>query len=375
MPAICFNIVSKRRASPLAFANVNDFKLQQSGNVSPQIILENPDITLYSLDFQANQGIFVETPPAINLSEAPFLYDAQYEHATRVFAVPFGLMVQLAKSIQLNPAQLIFLHSVGRAGSTLAGQICSKVKGVINISEPEALTWLVPAKLANPGIEAELIMFFDACIRFLCKTPVQTAWVIKGRSFVIELGDWIYKKYPGSKNIFLYRDAETWLKSSLQAYTFELPEAEMREQEKNLKRNLSPLVPRIAKYNKSHHLTTAEIISLMWLSVMDRYMRLHDMGFEMMAIRFENWNVAPRETAIAMLEYCGLNIDDAALDNALSRDSQAGTHLSRETLSKKGYNLREEDIRQLKQLLHDHPVIQTPDYMVPNTMPLANKYK
>ena len=371
MPVTCFNIVSKRRASPLAFASVNDFNLQKSGNIPPRIILENPYITLYSLDFPNNQAIFVETPESINLSVAPFLYDAQYEHAIRVFAVPFGVMVKLAKSIQLNPAKLIFLHSVGRAGSTLASQICSKAMGVVNISEPEALTWLVAAKLSNPHVENELNLLFDTCIRFLSKTPAQTAWVMKGRSFVIELGDWIYKNYPESKNVFLYRDAETWLKSSLQAYTFDLPEEGMREQEKNLKRNLSPLVPLIAKFSKERNIITSEIISLMWLSVMEKYMNLYESGFEMLAIRYENWQIAPHATALAMLQYCGMKIDDNALDDVLNRDSQAGTHFSRETLSKKGYNLGEEDIKLLKQLLHDHPVIQTPDYIVPNTMPLV----
>lgn len=33
-----------------------------------------------------------------------------------------------------------------------------------------------------------------------------------------ELGDWLYELYPSTQNLFLYRHAETYLKSSMQAY-------------------------------------------------------------------------------------------------------------------------------------------------------------
>lgn len=352
----------------MGFANINDFKLQKTGNVSPQAILDNSNISLYSLDFQSKNGIFVETKSGVNLSNAPFLYNAQYDNAVRVYAAPFGQMVQMARSIPVAPEKLIFIHTVGRAGSTLASRLCSKAGGAVSISEPEALTWLVAAKLANPHVEKELVTLFDACVRFLCKANTHESCVIKGRSFVIELAGWIHEKYPQSKNVFLYRDAISWLKSGLKAYVFDLPDVDMKVQEKNLVNNLLPLVPLIAEYSKQRHLRITETIALMWLSGMERYMQLHESGFDMLAIRFESWQESPRETALAMLDYCGLNISDEVLNEVLHHDSQEGTHLSRETLSKKERELTEEDINLLNNLLQEHPLVQKPDFEVPNTL-------
>ena len=63
----------------------------------------------------------------------------------------------------------------------------------------------------------DLVALLKATIRLLCTTPAETAWVIKGQSFVIELGDWIHALFPRTNNLFLYRHGETWLRSGLLA--------------------------------------------------------------------------------------------------------------------------------------------------------------
>jgi hypothetical protein len=371
MIATTFEITDKRRKFPFGLVDIKDFDLRESGQLAAEEILENPHITLYSLDFDNNQAIFVETPPEVNLSQAPFFYLAQYENAVRVLTVSFETMLRLAQSVTVDDERLILIHSVGRCGSTLASQIFAQLEGVVNISEPDALSWLVVARYFQPDNEAKLLAVLEATVRLLCKTPAQTAWVIKGRSFIIELGDWLHQIYPQTKNLFLYRHAETWLQSSLRAYSdgVERMNEEQWTMENEAREYLKPVTPLIAQYDPDKHLSLVGILTLMWLSVMERYMRLHDMGIEMLAIRYTDWHSAPRKTALAMLDHCGCRPSDmTAIDETLNRDSQAGTLLSQEVVQLKETVVQASHLEELNWHLQNHAFINTADFEVANTL-------
>ena len=373
MIANSFVITDKRRESPTGLADIKDFILREDGQVAAEKILENPHITLYALDLADSRAVFVETPPDVNLSHAPFYYLAQYENAVRVLTVSFTSMIQLAQSVILDDARLILIHSVGRAGSTLASQIFAQVEGVINISEPDALTWLVVARYFQPDNKDGLLALLDATVRLLCKTPAQTAWVIKGRSFVIELGDWLHQIFPRTKNLFLYRDAETWLQSSLRAYDdgVERTDEERWAMENETRELMKLATPLIAQYAPEKHLSNVGILTLMWLSVMERYMKLQGMGIEMLAIRYVNWRSAPHETAVAMLDYCGCRpTNTTVINEVLTRDSQAGTSLSQEAVKQKEKVIQANDLEELNWHLQNHTVIKAADFEVANTLKL-----
>jgi len=373
MIAKSFVITEKRRKAPIGLADIKDFGLRESGEMAAAKILGNPHITLYSLDLENGQAVFVETPPDVNLSLAPFYYLAQYENALSVLTISFETMIQLAASIPLDAERLILIHSVGRAGSTLASQIFAQVEGVINISEPDALTLLVIARYFQPENKAGLSALLNASVRLLCKTPAQTAWVIKGRSFVIELGDWLQQLYPQTKNLFLYRDAETWLQSGLRAYDdgVERTDEERRGVENESREILKLGTPLIAQYDPDKHLSTAGLLSLMWLSVMERYVQLESMGSKMLAIRYSGWRSAPHETAVAMLDYCACRpADMTSIDEILTKDSQAGTFMSQEVIQQKEKVMGASDLEELNQHLQDHAFIKAADYEVANTLKL-----
>lgn len=371
MIATTYDIQEKRREILIELADIKDFELRESEKIESEIILENPCISLYSLDFSQNRAVFVETPPAIDLSQAPFYHLAQYENAVRVLTLPFASMVRLARSVTVDDERLVFIHSVGRAGSTLASQIFAQVDGVINISEPDALSLLVAARYYQPGNDANLLELLRATVNLLCKTPAQTAWVIKGRSFVIEIGDWLHQMYPRTKNVFLYRNAKTWLQSALSAYTstIERTEEERCTWENELRKFITPLTPLIAKYNTEEHLSSVGLLTLMWLSVMERYIQLHQSGIEMLAIPYSSWRSAPHRTAMAMLTYCGLTPQDATpLDKIFAKDSQTGTFLSQDTIKQKDIRLQASDLEELNHHLQNHAFISVADFEVPNTI-------
>lgn len=377
MMATTFDIVDRPSDRRFRRADIRNFRLREIGQVPAETIVENPHITLYSLDFEHRQAVFVETPADVNLSQAPFYFTTQYKHATRILTIPFDTMVQLAQSVTVDENRLIFIHSVGRCGSTLASQIFAQIPGVINMSEPDALTLLVVARNAEVARNAQahndddLIALLKATINLLCKTAAETAWVIKGRSFVIELGDWLHTLYPQARNLFLYRHAETWLQSGLRAYDrgAEGTDEERKARNNQRRESLGALVPLIARYDPQKPLSHAGLLALMWLRAMERYVHYCRMGIDMLAIRYASWQSAPRRTAEAMLDYCGCKPTDmAAIYETLNKDSQAGTRLSRDALEQHKSVITERDVEELHWHLQQHAFIHDADFEVPNTL-------
>ena len=373
MNATSFEIIKRQRTNPVNFVDIKDFELRENGQIDAVEILTNERINLYALDFKGGQAVFVETSSPDELSQAPFYYQAQYENAVRVVTLPFETMIQLAQSVTVDDSKLVFIHSTGRSGSTLASQLFAKIPGVINMSEPDTLTLLVIARFMRPEQKDMLKMLLDASIRMLCKTPAQNAWVIKGRSWVIELGDWLYALYPHARNLYLYREAESWVKSFLTAFMDEIertPE-EHRQLEIETRGWMKLLTPSIARYDPGQHLSGTGLLTLMWLDNMERYTELHQAGIDMLAIPYSNWKLDPRRTALSMLEYCGCHPDDmAVIETTLTKDSQAGSAISQDSVKKKANPSQFFDPAEMNHHLQNHPYIHTMDHEVPNTLKL-----
>jgi hypothetical protein len=371
MQATTFEVLDRPGDAPYRRPGLGGFRLCEIGQGPAEEILRNRHITLYSLDFENREAAFVETASDVDLSQAAFYFDTQFEEATRVWTVPFETMMQLGKSATIDDSRLIHIYSTGRCGSTLASQIFAQIPGVINISEPYALSQLVIARNTRASNEDELVALLEATIRLLCKTAAGTAWVVKGQSFVIELGDWWHRLYPGTRNLFLYRHAETWLRSGLRAYSSgpQLPDEEHRARESQRRRLMGSLVPPIAQYDPEQPLSHAGMLALMWLRAMERYVQLCNMGMEMLAIRYASWLSAPCKTAEAMLDYCGCRpADMTAIYEVLSRDAQEGTRLSRETLEQRGRVITEPEMEELHRHLRQHVFINEADFEVPSTL-------
>ena len=368
MIATTFEIVDRPNNSPSLVADIRkDFRLGEIGQLPGEIILENPNVSLYGLDFENRWVVFVETPADIDLSQSPFYFNTQFEEAMRVLTIPFKTMIQMAKSVTIDDNRLIYIYSVGRCGSTLASQIFAQIPGVINISEPYALSQMVIARNTRKAREDELVALLEATIRLLCKTEADTAWVVKGQSFVIELGDWLHNIYPHTKNLFLYRHAETWLESGLRAFSRGVEETD--EEQKKRRERMGSLVPAIAQYDAELPLSHVGMLSLMWLTAMERYVQYNRMGIEMLAIRYASWLSAPHKTAEAMLEYCGCKPTEmTAIYETLNRDSQADSHLSREALQQHNRVLDEHELEELRLFLEKHDFINEADFEGPNTL-------
>jgi hypothetical protein len=365
------HITKKNRTISNAIAKVQDFDVVKGESCNPNLVLENANISLYCLDFENQQAIFVETPEAQDLFDAPFFYQAQYENAQRLIAVPIEVLHGLAEQIQVHRSSQVFLYSVGRCGSTLLSRVFMEVPKAKSLSEPDVLSQLVALKNPDPNLNAELVKLIKSCLTILCK-PTGGEYpdfiVIKFRSFVIELADLIYSIYPQAKLIFLYRNAEDAVKSSVAAF------AEMSEGIRAIIHNIdiySRFIPLLKEYESIidfNDPSCADIYTTMWLSVMQCYLRIHGDGISMKSIRYETLIDNPRSAVAELFQYCGIPDSEVVLAcRVLQEDSQSGSNLSRDKISEQHHFIDDVAIQErVRRILSLHPVIKTSGFIVPS---------
>jgi hypothetical protein len=371
MKANLLEITARKRRDPFAVADPADFEFKERSAIEPQVVVTNPLISLYCLDHDNRRALFVETAPGVDLSQAPFLYQAQYENAVRLIGVPYESLHELARGILLDDRKVILVYSVGRTGSTLLGSALNAVNGIVGFSEPDVFTQLVTLREWNGSNEKEISALVESCLKILCKpteqTPNPQGWVIKFRSFAIELGDLLYKHFPNTRNIFLYRHAEAWLNSMYRVFGDTEGDIGFRT---FIQGWLSTLVPPIARHVQAGEslLSYSSMFSKLWLNTLERYMNLQNAGMPGLAIRYEALKAASQETLQKIFQFCNLPATSMeAVYQVLERDSQAGSGMSQEALSHKKSGLTDAQRADLFRELQAHPTIHTPDYCIPET--------
>ena len=372
MTARILNIESRRRKNYLGISSPTDFQFSEGDTIDAHVVIESPNISLYCLDHEYQRALFVETPADVDLSQAPFYYQAQYESAVRLFAVPYEELHRLANDIHLDSKCLILIYSVGRSGSTLLSTALNQVDNIVSLSEPDIYTQLVAIREWDGSNDAEVSELLQSCTKVLCKSHKQSSfpftWAIKFRSFSIEIADLMFKHFPDAKTIFLYRDAETWLRSAVRAFVQD--DINSAEYLAAIQASLSPLVPLIDKRfsEKGVSLSIAKIGTLMWLSVMECYLKLNQQDVPMLAVRFKELISLPKQTIKEVFKYCNIPTTDLeVVFQILDRDSQAGTVLSRANIQKNQVELPDDFMAEVERTLLEHPTIQTPHFVVPNT--------
>ena len=372
MTAQILNIESRRRKNRIGIACPTDFHFSEGDTIDAQAVIESPNISLYCLDHEYQRALFVETPADVDLSQAPFYYQAQYNNTVGLFAVPYDELHRLADDIHIDSKYLIMIYSVGRSGSTLLCSTLNQVENIVSLSEPDIYTQLVAIRERDGSNDAEVSELLQSCTKVLCKSPKHCSfpftWAIKFRSFGIEIADLMFKHFPDAKTIFLYRDAETWLRSAVRAFVKD--DINSSEYLAAMQAWLSSLVPLIDKYlsEKDVSLSIAKMGTLMWLSVMERYLKLNQQGVPMRAVRFNELATLPKQAIEEVFKYCDIPTTDLeAVFKILDRDSQAGTVLSRINIQKNPVELPDDSLAEMGRTLLEHPIIQTPHFIVPST--------
>lgn len=377
MKAQVFDIVSRERPFPFNVVAADDFKLEEKGFVDAQEILENPNILLYCLDPKNQQALFVETPDAADILAAPFYYLSQFECASQVLKVSYKTLEQLADQVELDDQRLIFIYSMGRCGTTLTSSAFSQAEDVVSISEPDVITQLVQMRNFSLVSEPAISALVRSCLRLTCKNQVnghQPIWVIKFRSFVIEITDMLYAHFPQAKCLFLYRHVEPWGISFARAFGGNT--APTQEQLIGFWTYSKLLVKKLDDYKLASfdEINPGLMISLMWLNNMERCLERLNAGQPLLPVRYEDIKANPELVIRKIFDHCRVTV--ANMNNILDvfqRDSQAKTPISRDQLKQVAWELDPDYFAIIHNIIAEQPIINNPDYRFPGTLQLVEE--
>lgn len=362
----------------ISLKDLQDFDYVEGKIIEPQIIFENPNISLYCLDPQNEQAIFVETPEDINIVNAPFFFKAQYKYAKQLIAVPYEQLHQLAEKIKDSLKQLVLIYYVGRCGSTLLSKVFNQLDEVVSLSEPGIFgNQIISLREPNGSYDDRIAEILRSCTLILCKSTTAikpSHHILKQTAFSIQLGDIMYELFPNAKVIFLYRNAEDvvrsyirWMKNSSSSLPNREPKIEY----------YSRFLPLLKTYADSIDLKNSiDGYSILWLSIMQRYMELYRKGVPMCAVRYEDLIEDPQQVVKSIFQYCNLPISEVdKACRAFQNHSQSGLPFSKENNCK--IQAEKSSILEIRQrvcqLLKKHPEINTSDFLVPGTLNFSDK--
>ncbi len=358
-------IEERNRDSAVAASRSSDFTLRPAGEIDARIVLQYPNVSLYCLDFEKRCGLFVETPPGLDLTRVPFLYAAQYAEATRVIRVPFDTMHELAAEVPFDGSRLILIYSIGRCGSTLLSAAFTAVDGVESLSEPDVSQQMLGTWGTENLAGDEKIQLLKTCTVLQCmpgRNKGATAWAMKFRSQVTEMWPLFYAAFPEAKAVFLYRHPEPWAQSF-----YRLSGGDPTAQNELIE-SRSLFGRQTARLETRDTVSTLEMMAYWWLSGMESAVAMQNHGVPLFPLRYEELTRTPKETLTALFAFCGLAGNVVGdLDAVLARDSQAGTVFSRDNPNRESTPLNTEHLKELRRLIRETSPDLTADTILPET--------
>ena len=372
MSTAVHDILSRARDSMGQTSRIEDFTLAPGQPFDANDIATNPNISLYCLNDAQRQAVFVELPAGADISQAPFAYAMQHEQAQRVFTVPYETFHQLPGTI---PDHLILVHNIGRCGSTLLHHIFNALDSVVSLSEPDAFASIIPVRQDEQNSRDDLIRMLQNTMRMTFKSwPTVQTGVVKFRLQAIQLTELKLAAFPQAQHLFMYRSAVGWAASIHRlASRFQAPPDFSREQAMGILQQFFGLrVPEAEALLGAHResISLLELLAVEWLYMMQLYLNLRDAGAPLVGLRYEDLNTHPRPVIEALFHQC--NLPESGVETALeamAHDSQEGTKLARESDSSGNrQSLSAEQLEQINTILRQHPIIQTPDYILPGTL-------
>ena len=338
--------------------------------------------------------------------DCTFYYQKQRAYSTMVYSVPMNDFVEACSILPENSDKVVFLHSTGRCGSTLLSRIIGCTEAFVTISEPDffsAMTLYVQTGAMDKHVSVPL---YAAATRLLVHKELsaspQYKVLIKLRSFAITQAAAIVHNLPGSKNIYMYRNAMDTIDSYAIAFAPML-EGHMAKLFKFLGifnfvvwyifprvhtaavwgRVLFPIMhdPSFAfPQQELYRLNIKGHLALGWLGNVHCANDLRtsgQRGFWSAIVRYDEIKdcVETNMTTFVadLLHRCGLEeatVNASDLISILQMDAHKGCTRSkrRELQSKALLALSDQDVTMIEKLLAAHPTIQHGKYMVPGTM-------
>ena len=110
-------------------------------------------------------------------------------------------------------------------------------------------------------------------------------------------------------------------------------------------------------------------MGLMWLNNMEICYEMIEAGHPILPVRYEDLKADPLPVMGKIFDYCGVTpANESALTEVFATDSQAGTGIAQDQISQKKWGFNPELLESLRQVIAEHPIIQTPDHILPGTL-------
>jgi hypothetical protein len=355
-----FQIIGRARTNSTRIVSIDDFRLEKvaSGEDLCAAVAERPNITPFCLDHKNLRMVFVEIPPKIDVSKAPLLYQSQYEAATRLIAIPYDLVHEVATRLPPQIQEMVFIYSVGRCGSTLISNIWRCLDDTYSLSEPDVFTDINYRRGAGHLTHRETIQLLGSAIRLFNRPPEPRGrLVIKFRAQCIGLAQLMHQLYPTASSVFMYRNALDCIDSRVRVFGEEpLPEQ---------------VFSQVFSYAKSQPQTYQRLRRLgqpllIWLVCVQTYLRMRECGLPLVAFKYEELLRNPTGSLARLFAHCGA--PDASVEqacSAMTEDAHAGTLLARNAGGVR--TLSRDDFEFLRAFFAEHSQI-APDQTLPGTL-------
>ncbi|KAF0116152.1 MAG: hypothetical protein FD150_637 [Rhodobacteraceae bacterium] len=373
MAAILHEVLAQR--PPVGWANLDDFDLGPQAAVPSLLVIDEPGWSLYGLDHPRDLAVFVDLPEGIDLAESPFAYATQHRLARRVLTMPLAELETVATLAPPIP-RVVLIFSIGRCGSTLVSHALNTVPGVWCLSEPDAFSTLIMqhyhSRRRSDFPRDQIIRLIRACTRLQFRPPAgrqAEVFAMKFRSHAFFQADLYHQALPDAACVFLYRDALGWANSvygMMRQYDF--PDS-LTGPDRTLAWSVFTAASDPAPLAEVIDLTAPEMpmelaLGPAWSCNMAEYTRHLQSGVPFLALRYNDFN-RDREASIAqMLLHCDLPAEFAGKAlQAFEKDSQSGTHLSRELTIER---LTPDRLARLADVMSRLPAFGSPDLKLPD---------
>ncbi len=208
--------VLARAKQTLALAAPGDFTLGEGERVAPEA-LDFTRHTPYCFDYTADAYLFVDTPRGV--LDEPFLYQAQFTHASEVLRVPRAVLAERLGQAGAPPGQRppLLVFSIGRCGSTLFSRLCAAC-GVTSFSEPDVFSALATAQRHDPR-SPEIIRAAMAALTHFAGVGTRGICVKFRSGANAAIGDFL-AAFPAARYLFIRRELRAWAASFIAKFNW-----------------------------------------------------------------------------------------------------------------------------------------------------------
>ncbi len=296
------------------------------------LVLTEPGWTLFSLDFETSEAVFVDVGATADLVSAPFCYQAQYGAARRLMRLPFAAFESLSRQVPKG-APLIQLFNIGHCGSTLLHHVFNRSGAAWCVSEP--LFTFDLAMRRHDLSAAALRDLMRAGLSFLRRFPGAAdadRLAVKHFSQATTIFAACHDAEPAASHLFLYRDGESWCNS---VYGFAqrivgMPLVVPPERRAFgwwiISGNVDP-----ARLEGIVDMTAAEVTldrfsAVAWALHIKACRQAMAAGMPMLPVRYEDFGADRTGALNRIFAHCGLSVSAVARGlAAFDADSHAGT--------------------------------------------------